>query len=105
MDKEIRTEKIIITYAGDPPVGIFPAQWELGPDLIFEDQEGLDKFKEHIRQAFEYVVGDWVHVATQEEIKHFEDDLEAQCDERIMVMPEITDPELLEKLKKNWNKL
>jgi len=67
MDKKIHVSKFFVTAPGDSSVGIFPQTWTVEPDFYFPDQKDLDKFKDELRYAFEYL-GEGCYVETAEEI-------------------------------------
>lgn len=67
MDEQIKVSKFYIMSPGDPSVGIFDQQYEVGSDFYFENEEEFDIFKIKLKEAFEWVCEN-PKVITQEEI-------------------------------------
>ena len=53
----IKINKIIIHSPGDESVGIFSATWTIEPEAYIEPED-LEKFRESLRAAWEYVADD-----------------------------------------------
>lgn len=47
---------------GDPSVGIFPSFWEIQGEFFFDDEESFKEFKKTIRNAWELVCADSIHI-------------------------------------------
>jgi len=74
---EFKTEKIHIIFPGDPSVGIFPARFELGPDLVFESKREADQFMIMLARLFEsYLTGYPCYCQTEEDFQAMEKQIE-----------------------------
>lgn len=62
------TTEFIIHFAGDPPVGIFPATWTISGPFYFDDTGELELFRDKLKEAWEYCSDTPVTIKTKEEI-------------------------------------
>lgn len=61
-----------IRFAGEPSVGIFPAEWEIKGDFYFDSQKSFDEFKDKLADLWANdVVDDVVGVSSFEEWEEY----------------------------------
>ena len=66
--KIIKISGFVVSFPGDPSVGVSDGQWTINGDFYFDDQEELQKFKDDLKLTWENYCGENCRIYTCEEI-------------------------------------